>query len=270
MSIVDPALRDSLRRLKLSGMLHTLDARLAQAQAGELGHLEFLQVLCHDEIGRRENMAIQRRLRRARFDQTSTLEEFDFAASPKLPAAQIRDLAALRWLQAGESVVLHGPVGVGKTHVAQALGHLAVRRGADVRFTKTSRVLTDLAGGHADRMAQTPRRTRPPRSADPRRLRHAWADRPTGRRPLRAHLRTRPGRQIPNRNLEPGPGRLVSAVPQPRRRRVTPRPAHQHQPPSLHERPQLPTQQATRPGRLDNQPGGQVEHHPRTTPWGIT
>lgn len=151
MTIVDTALHDSLRALKLSGMLHTLDARLAQARAGELGHLEFLQVLCHDEITRRENMGIARRLRRARFDQTTTLEEFDFAASPKLPAAQIRDLAALRWLQAGESVILHGPVGVGKTHVAQALGHLAVRRSADVRFTKTSRALADLAGGHADR-----------------------------------------------------------------------------------------------------------------------
>ena len=151
MSIIDTALHDSLRTLKLSGMLHTLDARLAQAQAGELGHLEFLQVLCHDEITRRDNMGIQRRLRRAHFDQTTTLEEFDFAASPKLPAAQIRDLAALRWLHSGESVVLHGPVGVGKTHVAQALGHLAIRRGADVRFTKTSRALADLAGGHADR-----------------------------------------------------------------------------------------------------------------------
>jgi DNA replication protein DnaC len=150
-TIVDTALHDSLRALKLSGMLHTLDARLAQAQAGELGHLEFLQVLCHDEITRRENMSITRRLRRARFDQTTTLEEFDFHTSPKLPAAQIRDLAALRWLHSGESVILHGPVGVGKTHVAQALGHLAVRRGADVRFTKTSRALADLAGGHADR-----------------------------------------------------------------------------------------------------------------------
>jgi DNA replication protein DnaC len=150
-TVVDTALRDSLRVLKLSGMLHTLDARLAQAQAGELGHLDFLQVLCHDEITRRDTMSWQRRLRRARFEQNTTLEEFDFHASPKLPAAQIRDLAALRWLQTGESVVLHGPVGVGKTHVAQALGHLAVRRGADVRFLKTSRALADLAGGHADR-----------------------------------------------------------------------------------------------------------------------
>ena len=151
MTIVDTALHDSLRALKLSGMLHTLDARLAQARAGELGHLEFLQVLCHDETTRRDAMGMARRLRRARFEQQATLEEFDFHASPKLPAAQIRDLAALRWLHTGESIVLYGPVGVGKSHVAQALGHLAIRHGADVRFTKTSRALADLAGGHADR-----------------------------------------------------------------------------------------------------------------------
>jgi DNA replication protein DnaC len=149
--IVDAGLEQALRALKLSGMLQTLDARLVQARAGELGHIEFLQVLCHDEIGRRESQAIGRRIHRAGFEQQSTLEEFDFAASPKLPAAQIRDLAALRWLPAGESVVLYGPVGVGKTHVAQGLGHLAIRQGADVRFAKTSRVLATLAGGHADR-----------------------------------------------------------------------------------------------------------------------
>jgi len=151
MSVVEPALHSCLRTLKLSGMLETLDARLAQARAGELGHLEFLQVLCHDEITRRETAAMARRLRRAHFEQQLTLEGFDFAASPKLPAAQIRDLAALRWLAAGESVILYGPVGVGKSHVAQALGHLAIRQAAEVRFTKTSRLLATLAGGHADR-----------------------------------------------------------------------------------------------------------------------
>ncbi|MFF9899102.1 ATP-binding protein [Streptomyces longispororuber] len=85
------------------------------------------------------------------FEQRVTLEEFDFTASSKLPAPQIRDLGALRWLHAGESVILFGPVGVGKTHIAQALGHLAVCQGAHVRFAKTSRILADLAGGHADR-----------------------------------------------------------------------------------------------------------------------
>src|SRR6266487_423953 len=151
MTVIDTALREHLRALKLSGMLQTLDARLAQAHAGDLGHLDFLQVLCHDEITRRDTMSMQRRIHRARFEQQATLEEFDFTASPKLPAAQIRDLAALRWLHTGESIVLYGPVGVGKSHVAQALGHLAIRQGADVRFAKTSRALADLAGGHADR-----------------------------------------------------------------------------------------------------------------------
>jgi DNA replication protein DnaC len=150
-TIISTALNDSLRALKLGGMLHTLDARLTQARAGELGHLEFLQVLCDDEITRRETMAITRRLRRAHFEQQTTLEEFDFHANPKLPAAQIRDLAVLRWLHAGEHVILFGPVGVGKSHIAQALGHLAIRQGAEVRYTPTSRVLATLAGGHADR-----------------------------------------------------------------------------------------------------------------------
>lgn len=149
--IVDVALEQALRTLKLSGMLQTLESRLAQARAGDLGHVEFLQVLCHDEIARRESQSIARRIRRAQFEQQLTLEQFDFAASPKLPAAQIRDLAALRWLAVGESVVLYGPVGVGKTHVAQGLGHLAIRQGAEVRFMKTSRLLATLAGGHADR-----------------------------------------------------------------------------------------------------------------------
>jgi DNA replication protein DnaC len=146
-----PQLETSLRSLKLSGMLDTLDARLAQARAGQLGHLEFLQTLCEDEVTRRDAAAVHRRLRNARFETPSTLEDFDFTANPKLPAAQVRDLATLRFLDAGESAILYGPVGVGKTHLAQALGHLACRRGHSVLFTKTSRLLADLAGGHADR-----------------------------------------------------------------------------------------------------------------------
>ena len=81
------ALASALRELKLSGMLATLDARLAQAHAGELGHLDFLQVLCQDEVSRRESMSLARRIRRARFESEATLEGFDFTASPKLPAA---------------------------------------------------------------------------------------------------------------------------------------------------------------------------------------
>ena len=278
MTILDPSLHDALRTLKLTGMLETLDARLAQTRAGTLGHLEFLQVLCEDEIARRETAALTRRIRRAKFEEQVTLEGFDFTANPKVPAAQIRDLAALRWLAAGESVILFGPVGVGKTHVAQALGHLVARRGGEVRFAKTSRVLADLAGGHADRTwgARVREYTRPAvlildDYAPP------GAHRRASRRPLRAHLR--PSREPPptDPHQQPQTARLVPAVPEPRRRRITARPAHQHQPPDLHGRPVLPAPQTPRPRRLDTTPGRRVdltnqappgelrEHHP----WGI-
>jgi DNA replication protein DnaC len=139
-----------LKTLKLSGMLATLEARLGQARSGELGHLEFLEVLLEDEITRREARALQERIRRARFEEELTLEGFDFTYNPKLPVVVIRDLATLRFLERAESVLLFGPVGVGKTHVAQALGHLACRRGYSVLFAKLSRVLSELAGGRAD------------------------------------------------------------------------------------------------------------------------
>jgi DNA replication protein DnaC len=140
-----------LRTLKLTGMLDTLDARLAEAHAGTLGHVEFLQVLCQDEIARREATAVARRLRAARLPTTATLESFDFAFNPKLPVAHIRDLARLEFISAGEGLCIYGPVGVGKSHLAIALAHQACRRGYDVAFTTCSRLLAELAGGHADR-----------------------------------------------------------------------------------------------------------------------
>jgi DNA replication protein DnaC len=89
-------------------------------------------------------------VRRARFEEPATLEDFDFTFNPKVPVATIRDLATCRFIDAGESVILYGPVGVGKTHVAQSLGHAACRRGFSVTFVKMHRMLAELAGGHAD------------------------------------------------------------------------------------------------------------------------
>ncbi|HUG84033.1 MAG TPA: IS21-like element helper ATPase IstB [Euzebya sp.] len=148
-------LEDLLGQLKLHGMAECLTQRLAQASAGELGHADLLAVLCQDELARRDAASLARRLKAARFEQPHTLEQFDFAFNPKIPVAAIRDLATMRFLEAGESVILHGPVGVGKTMIAQALGHQACRRGYTVAFTKTSRLLADLAGGHADRTWET-------------------------------------------------------------------------------------------------------------------
>src|SRR6266498_5460311 len=105
----------ALKALGLSGMLDTIEARLAQAHAGELGHVEFLQALCEDEVARRDAAGIERRVRAARFEHISVIEDFDFTYDPKIPAAQIRDLATLRFVERGESIILHGPVGVGRS-----------------------------------------------------------------------------------------------------------------------------------------------------------
>jgi DNA replication protein DnaC len=150
-----PQLETLLARLKLHGMAETLTQRLAQATVGELGHAQLLEVLCQDELARRDATGLARRLKAARFESAAAIEDYDFKFNPKIPAGQIRDLATLRFVDAGESVILHGPVGVGKTMIAQALGHLACRRGHTVAFTKTSRLLADLAGGHADRTWET-------------------------------------------------------------------------------------------------------------------
>jgi len=147
-----PQLAQSLKQLRLSGMLATLDARLAQATSGELGFLDFLQTLCLDEIDRRQTNKHQRLIRQARFTMShATIETFNLTIDPGIPAAQIRDLSALAWLAKGQHVIITGPVGSGKTHAATALGHQAIRHGHTVRFTTTSRLLADLAGGHADR-----------------------------------------------------------------------------------------------------------------------
>ena len=144
-------LEDALRSLKLFGMLDTLGGRLAQASAGELGTPSCWPCCAptrrHDATPPAWSAGSRRPAssRRPR-SRTSTSR-----STPRVPAAQIRDLGTLRFVDAGESVILHGPVGVGKSMIAQALGHAACRRGHSVVFTKTSRLLADLAGGHADR-----------------------------------------------------------------------------------------------------------------------
>ena len=154
MSVIDvtsrAALAASLKTLKLSGMLDTLDARLAQAAAGDLGFADFLHALCLDEISRRDSARTVRLTRKARFAYPASLEGFDMGADKGIPAARIRDLAALEWLRTGQHVLVYGPVGAGKTHIASALADLAIRKGATARFTTASRMFADLAGGHAD------------------------------------------------------------------------------------------------------------------------
>jgi DNA replication protein DnaC len=143
-------LENKMRVLKLSGMVDTLDMRLNQAQKDGVGLREFLELLLEDEVQHRANKRLATRIMRARFEEEKSLEAFDFNFNPKLPAQYIRNLATCQFIERKESVILCGPVGVGKTHLAEALGHQACRAGYNVLFAKSSRLLSDLGGGRAD------------------------------------------------------------------------------------------------------------------------
>ena len=139
-----------LRTLRLSGVLETLEVRNHQAVEQQSSFVEFLTTLLHDEVERRAQSTLRLRLRRAAFDPAKTLEGFDFSFNPKLNKAQVFDLATCAFIERHENALIYGPTGVGKSHLAQALAHEACRRGHEVLFINTAKMLAHLAGGRAD------------------------------------------------------------------------------------------------------------------------
>ena len=144
------ALLPRLRHLKLSGMRDAIEPRAEEARTRGLDPVEFLALLLDDELARRDADGLDRRIRKARFDELCDLRDFDFSYNPEIPKARIWELASGRFIAEHAAVVLCGPTGVGKSFVAQALGVQACRQQHSVLFAKTSAVLTDLAGGRAD------------------------------------------------------------------------------------------------------------------------
>jgi DNA replication protein DnaC len=139
-----------LKRLRLSGILETLDSRNQQAIEGKWSYIDFFSRLLEDEVERRAQKQLALRIRRAKINTTKTLESFDFGFNPSINRQQVLDLATCQYVHQKQNVLICGPTGVGKTHLAQALAHEACRRGFDVLFVNTQRMLQHINGGRAD------------------------------------------------------------------------------------------------------------------------
>ena len=145
-----PQLIQLLKQLRLSGVVDTLEVRNRQAVEQKLSHIEFLTQLVTDEVERREQKKLATRLRRAAFQGEKTIEGFDFDAVPMLNRQWILDLNTCNFIREQANVLLVGRSGVGKSHLAQGLGHTACRRGFDVVCMPVHKVLGQLHAGRAD------------------------------------------------------------------------------------------------------------------------
>ena len=142
-------LAPQLKQLRLSGILDSLEARNRQAIDAKLAYTEFLALLIQDEVARREQKKFSTRLRRAAFRATKTLEGFEFERLPSTNRALVHDLATGRYIHEKAPVLIVGPCGTGKSHLAQALGHCAVRQGQDVVFASCAQLLASLNAARA-------------------------------------------------------------------------------------------------------------------------
>lgn len=149
MSVLDE-LVPLLKKLRMSGLLQSLAVRLRQAVDDELSYEEFLYRMICDEVERREAKQLGQRIRRAGFEHEKTLEDFDFHFNARVPKAKILELGTCTFVERHHNVLLIGPTGVGKSHLAQALGHRACRAGHSVLYTSAHEMLRLLRAARAD------------------------------------------------------------------------------------------------------------------------
>jgi len=139
-----------LKELRLSGMLGSLEERAALAQEQQLSPVEFLALLIEDELERRHQRTQARRQKEAGFEYLKTVADFDFAAVPTLDRALVLEMATCAFITAKENWLICGPTGVGKSHLATAIGYEAIRRGMKVLSFATHRLLAELLAARAD------------------------------------------------------------------------------------------------------------------------
>ena len=143
-------LKPLLKRLKLGRMLDTMPERLALARRDQLDYAAFLQILLADEIARRDSRSLENHLQSAGFEQICRLEDFDWTAAITVNRRMLDTVFSLDFLNRHEHVIMAGPVGVGKSFLAQALGYAAVRTGHSVRFTRADAFFRTLAQSRID------------------------------------------------------------------------------------------------------------------------
>jgi DNA replication protein DnaC len=147
---INPELVTALKRLKLGRILDTLAERLVLADKQDMSAQDLLLLLLTDEIARRDSAATDLRARNAGLDPSMRLEAWDKTAKVTFDKRMLAELVSLRFLEAHRHAVILGSVGVGKTFMAQALGHIACRHGYHVRFTRADEMLRTLKQSRFD------------------------------------------------------------------------------------------------------------------------
>ena len=143
-------LAQALKALRLSGMLPDVDERVAQAVQANLAYDELLLQLCTDELERRHARKLNNTMQKAKFSSLKEFEDFDFDFNPSVPKRKIADLCTANFVATAKPVILCGPTGVGKSHLAQAIGKRVVRKGYKVVFSDARELFQSLRAAKAD------------------------------------------------------------------------------------------------------------------------
>jgi DNA replication protein DnaC len=141
---MNDALRCTLKQLRLSGLLESLEVRLQEAAGHGLSHVEFLELILQDELAVRGDRQLRRRVLAAQFRELKTLEDFDWSFNPSIKRKQIYDLASGRFIRETRDVLFLGPPGVGKSFLVQAIGYQALKSGFVVLYRSIFDVVRDF------------------------------------------------------------------------------------------------------------------------------
>lgn len=160
-ALIEAQVRDRLERLRLRHMATVLDRVCAEASTGERSYLDFLDRLLEAELAVREERGVETKTRLAHLPFRKTLADFDFSFQPGVDKQQVQELFTLRFITAAENVLLLGPPGVGKTHLAVALALAAIHHGIDAYFITLPQLVDYLSSGPATATAKLKLLVRP-------------------------------------------------------------------------------------------------------------